>query len=106
MTNEEENRYRTMIAAACQRMGLTIDGWVFDEDEKRITARLGRWSAMEDDEDEGVFADDEGDLNAVVVGKKEYGNERVSFGFMPDGMDAWIDINPSDLEPIQQKGTT
>lgn len=95
----EETRHREMIEEACRGWGFTIDDWGKDEDD-RVEATLGRWHTIEDDEEAGLFADDDGVLTASVVGGLEYNNERVSFAFTPDGMDSGMEVrSPDMLEP-------
>lgn len=83
--NEEQSRHKAMIDEVASKHGMKIQGdeWFINEAEaNRIAARLGKWHVPEDNESMGLFAGDEGQLTAVVVGGIEYGNERVSFSFL------------------------
>lgn len=60
--------------------------WVVAEYEGWKTGQKIR--ALEDDEDEGIYAGDEGTLLIEVVGSPEYGNERIAFSIKTEQMDA------------------
>jgi hypothetical protein len=100
MDDEERERHTQMIDDALKRAGYEARSWGLDEDDDRVRADLGRFVALEDDEDEGIFEGDLGVLYASVVGAQRYGNERVWFGFMAEGTDVAVDVRDlSILEP-------
>lgn len=75
----------------------------FEEDpDGDYVANLGRFIALQDDEDQGLFEDDEGILYAQIVGAKKYNNEHVAFYFLADGFEGTVKIdNPAlQVEPI------
>lgn len=83
---------KEMIEARCQREGLTIQAWD-EEHENGLTAKLGRYTVVTPDyEDDGLYEGDEGELEACVVGAVQYGNQRVSFSFIPDGCDGGPEV--------------
>lgn len=97
---EEQQRHRQMITQMLHRHGLTADDWRFDDDEHRDCAPLGRWRVTEDDENASLYAGDEGELAASVVGAQEHHNERVGFYFTPDEYDSPVEVTPFDsVEP-------
>lgn len=80
--------------------GFTVRGFR-DDEENGLTAELGRFRVIEDDEDHGLYADDEGVLEACIVGSVEYRNQRVSLSFIPDGYDGGNEVyDPSVLEEL------
>ena len=80
--------------------GFTVLDWREDPDDGLIGV-LGRFRVIEEDEDRGLYADDEGELSACVVGAEKYGNQRVALSFTADGYDAGNDVrDPSLLEEI------
>lgn len=79
---------KEMIEQRCQKEGLPIQGWD-EENENGLTAKLGSFTVVTDDyADDGLYIDDEGTLEACVVGAEEYHNRRVSFSFKTEGMDS------------------
>jgi hypothetical protein len=92
---------RERIEAHCSQHGLKIDGWK-EDDENGLTAQLGRWEVVTDEyDDDGLYAGDEGNLTASVVGGAKYGNQRVHVGFTPDESDGAIEVHDiSALDPI------
>lgn len=92
-----------MIESHIQSTGYTVQEWRNDEDYSvpRAVAYIGRFEIIEDDEDNGLYSGDEGDLTATVVGAAEYQNERVAFSFTPDGYDTGTDVPDLSLvDPI------
>lgn len=94
------DREREMLQAALDTYGLN---GVFREADDPNNVTMGpevlvneRWQVIEDDEDNGLFEGDEGQLFACVVGAPEYHNHHVSWGFMPDGMNCTSDCVPYD----------
>lgn len=98
---DETQRHRQMIERQLESHGLGHSGWRMDEADHREQALLGRWTVMEDYDDLGLCADDEGDLVATVVGATEYGNERVIYSFTADGCDSGSEVRPyEEVEPV------
>jgi hypothetical protein len=97
---EEDMTEQDMIARYAESHGFTVRGWR-DDEENGLTAELGRFRVIEDDEDRGLYVDDEGRLEACVVGAAEYGNQRVALSFTPDGYDSGNDVyDASVLEEL------
>lgn len=98
---DPERQKELIINAADGRYGLVVDEWVTDEYGNTV-GRLGRWKVERDDEDRGLFEDDEGELQATVVGAPEYNNEHVSFGFKGDDFEeVGAEVVPfEDIEPL------
>jgi hypothetical protein len=94
----EDQRYRAMIEAACKQHGYTIQAWQDDPEEGRERAILGTAHVYEDDDEKGLYAEDDGQLSALVVGAAQYGNERVMFTLMPEGFDVGEEVQPDDVE--------
>lgn len=92
---------KEMIEERLQSEGLTAQSWVEDT-ENGLTAKLGRYQVVNDDEEDyGLYAGDEGELSACVVGSAQYGNQRVSFSFTLDDNDEGSEVHSlSVLEPI------
>jgi hypothetical protein len=82
----DNEREKKMIEAGVIAQGLSVKEWR-DDPEEGIVGVIGRFRAIEDDDQEGIYVDDEGDLEASVVGAQQYNNERVAFVFKADGMD-------------------
>jgi hypothetical protein len=59
-----------------------------------------RVRVLDDVEEEGVFADDEGVLVIERVGAAEYQNERVMLGLIPDGMDGAVEVTSDNIEQV------
>lgn len=55
---------------------------------------------IEDDEDNGNYADDEGLLVFEEVGAPEYHNVRTAVGVVLDGYDSYNNIELDNVEPI------
>lgn len=93
----DTDKHKQMIQDACDKQAVPIKSWGQDEDyaEPRPQAILGRASAITEDEDRGLYEGCEGELTASVVGAPEHGNERVYFGFMEDGSDCPIEVEPN-----------
>lgn len=84
---------KEMIEARCKQEGLTINSWD-EEHENGLTAKLGRFVVTtDDDEDYGLYSGDEGELEACVVGSEQYNNRRISFSFVPDGLDGGTEVH-------------
>lgn len=66
------------------------EGWHFGE----------RVRVIEDDEEAGAFEGDEGWLTLEMVGAPEHGNERVSAGFLGEGMADPIEISLDSIEAM------
>lgn len=64
-----------------------LDGFQFGE----------RVRVIEDDEDNGIFAGDEGDLILEEVGAVEYGSQRVMACIVQDGMGP-MEISTDNIE--------
>lgn len=75
-----------LIRQSCKDWDLYIDEIVFDPEENAIVAKLGRFKANFDNDQEGIYEDDEGELKALVVGAPQYRNQRVALYFTPDGL--------------------
>jgi hypothetical protein len=97
----EQERHRKMIQADIDRRMFTAHDWLFNEDEGRIIASLGRFTVIDDDEDKGTYAGDEGELTAMVVGSQEYGNERVDYSILIDEYhDEPSDVDINNVDPV------
>lgn len=97
MTDDEK---RKLIEERCEREGLRIDGWLEDH-EDGVTADLGGYRVIEEDEDKGLYDDDVGQMTASVVGSPEYGNVRVSLTFTPEGNDPGSGPEVNDLSVLE-----
>jgi hypothetical protein len=96
----ENDRAKEMIEAAVTARGLAVKDWRDDPDDG-LTAVLGRFRVAVEDEREGLYDGDEGVLIASVVGARQYGNERIYFGWTPDGMDEAGEVRDiMALDPI------
>lgn len=90
---------KEMIEAACARQGFKILSWTNTTDGD--TAVLGGFTVGIEDESDGLYEGDEGDLAACVVGAEKYGNRRVCFTFCPEGHDEGQEVRDlSCLDPI------
>jgi hypothetical protein len=67
-----------------------LNGWHYGE----------RVRVIEDDDPNGVYADDEGYLVLEEVGSVELGNLRIAAGIVPDGQDCENDISLDNLEAV------
>ena len=85
----DEDRIRKMIEGWLTTWGFKAESWHNDADyeEPRPVANIGRFRVLEDDDDQGLYADTEGFVEVSVVGAPEYNNERVALHFTEDGMD-------------------
>ncbi len=92
---------KTRIEQAISSFGFVADAWFTDEDGK-LTAALGTWMVRDDTyEDVGLYAEDVGELTAVVVGAEKYGNQRVMFNFVTEDNDEGNEVrDPLILEPV------
>lgn len=99
--SEEHDRHRTRITARLHSLMLTPKTWRVNDDGE-LEAVLGRWRVVEEEENEGLYADDEGELVASVVGAPGYGNERVGFYlYTDDHPDMPGEVRQLDtLEPV------
>lgn len=80
--------YKEMIEKAVVAEGHSVVSWEKDEDQPdRPAANLGRFTALDDDDETGIYSGTEGVVKASVVGAPEYGNERVAFYYYDDEMD-------------------
>ena len=75
------------------------------EVERPVASKAGfifgqRVRVLEDDEDNGIFAGDEGWLVIEEVGAAEYHNIRTVLGFLADGLDCANTIASDNLEPM------
>lgn len=78
---------REMIEQALAHNGFTVERWD-EENENGLTAVVaGTFTVIEEDEDRGLYDGDSGKLEVCVVGSAENRNQRVYFGFVPDGYD-------------------
>lgn len=68
--------------------------------EPRPVAVLGRFRVIEDDESYGLYAGDEGEVTANVVGSSEYGNRRLTLNFCPDDLEEGNEV--PDLSPLEK----
>lgn len=87
---------REMIEQALEREMHPVESWADDPDNGVTAALQGRWRVIEDDEDAGLYAGDEGAISACVVGAEQYGNRHVSYSFHADGFDP-VDLPSFDL---------
>lgn len=76
-----------------------------DADEEAVLEAEGftygdRVRVVEDNEEEGVFAGDEGFVLPCKVGAAAYGNERVMLAFLIDGFDSPVEVTPDSIEQI------
>lgn len=95
----EDDRERALIVARCEKEGITVKDWR-EGGEDGLTADLGRYRVVEENDDQGFYADDEGTLTANVVGAAEYRNERVMFTFTPDEQDPGSGPEVDDLTVV------
>lgn len=90
---------REMIEARCEQQGLRILSWSDTEDGE--TALLGKFVVTTDEEEDyGLYVDDEGILTACVVGAEQYGNRRVCFSFITEGRDCGEEVH--DLSALDR----
>jgi hypothetical protein len=79
-------------------------GYVEDEPARAVEEHEGwhygeRVRIVEDDDDEGLFADDTGYLILSEVGARKYGNLHTKPYFLPDGMDTPLPVSLDNIEP-------
>lgn len=86
---------RERIEQALELRGLTAQAWD-EEGEDGLTAIVGHYTCIEDDERSCSFAGDEGIVTACVVGAAQYGNQRVCFSFQADGNDGGMEVGSLD----------
>ncbi|MGH2897173.1 MAG: hypothetical protein ACRDMZ_00750 [Solirubrobacteraceae bacterium] len=73
---------------------------------ERPVAECGGWHfgervrVIDDDEESGMFAGDEGWLVLETVGAAEHGNERVCFGVLADGFADPVEVQPDNIESV------
>ena len=67
-----------------------FQGWNFGE----------RVRPIEDDDERGIFADEEGVLVIERVGSENYGNVRVAMYFVADGCDSGNEVTPEDIQGV------
>ena len=76
-----------------------------DEEGRLMVAEYEGWKTgdkirvLEDDEEEGVWEGNEGTLELEIVGSPDYGNERVSFAIVQDGVDP-LEVQPDNIEAV------
>jgi hypothetical protein len=82
--------------------GLEAESWREDADytEPRPVAVIGRFRVIEDDESYGLYAGDEGEVTANVVGSDKHGNRRLTLNFCPDDLDDGNEV--PDLSPLKR----
>lgn len=96
MLTDAETRAR--IEQDLGKHGFIADSFRTDPDDG-ITAVLNhRWRVLEDDDNLGLCANDEGKLEACLVGAEEYGNLHVIYTFTPDGFDSGCEVT----DPVGQ----
>lgn len=83
---EELGRINGLLGDEVSRPVKDAHGWSFGE----------RVRVIEDDENAGVFENDEGWIVLESVGAAEYGNVRTAFMILLDGSDCPIEI-PFDI---------
>lgn len=67
-----------------------LHGWHYGE----------RVRAIEDDDDNGIFAGDEGYLIIEEVGSPQHNNVRISTGFIADGYDSDNEVSLNNIEAV------
>lgn len=96
MASDEKN----MIDRAVARAGFSVSEWREDP-EDGLTGVVGRFVVVTDDDDNGLYSGDEGELAACLVGAAQYDNQRVAWQFTADGYDGACDVSDLDLlEPV------
>lgn len=93
-----DDRIKGMIEKKLETVGYHAEAWKDTDDGP--TAVLGRFKVIEENEDQGLYMDDEGEVTACVVGAPQYGNERVHFTFTPEGYDSGTEADLFSLDPI------
>lgn len=93
-------RHKQMIESKLQAESYPAQNWLLDEDGQTV-ADLGRFRVVEEDDDHGFYAGDEGTIHASVVGSEKYRNERVAYLLLIDGYDSAVDVpDISMVDPI------
>lgn len=83
-----EDEQRKLITEAIRHWVAEPERWDADPDDGgRLRGWLGSAHVFDDDEDQGLYEGDEGEVYACVVGAHQYGNVHVAFYFMGEGMD-------------------
>lgn len=85
-----------MIRDAARRHGFEVAEF-YEHEDNGLTGKLGRFRVIEGDDDRGLYEGDEGELEACIVGAVKHNNQRVSFGFTPDGYDSADEVWDFDL---------
>lgn len=83
------DRYKEMIQKWGSEWGYRLT-WRSDDvdyDPPRPEASIGRFRALDDDDDAGIYGGTEGEIVLSVVGGPEHNNERVALHWIEDGMD-------------------
>lgn len=93
MTDQEFEK----LVADLRAKGVETERPVKEHDGWTIGTRV---RVLEDDEDNGLYADTEGIVLPEEVGAVEYQNLHVKLFFLEDGMDAPIDVDPDNLELV------
>jgi hypothetical protein len=89
--------HREMIQGALDKWGWQEVTWRTNEyGQEEVLVGLFRLLT----DTEMAFAGEEGELIVSVVGAAKHGNERVYYGFMPEGTDCPSEVNPGDLESV------
>lgn len=75
----------------------------YDEESPAVLEHAGwtygeRARAIDDDEEHGVFAGDEGYMVPCQVGAAEHGNLRTALYFLADGTNSPVEVDPDNLE--------
>lgn len=86
---EAISRVEAILGEQINRPVAEHDGWHFGE----------RVRIIDDDDDKGVFAGDEGHVVIEKVGAPEYGNVRTCVAVLVDGTDAPTEVGLDNIEP-------
>lgn len=87
-----------LIIETCEEEGLPIREWREMEDGPE--AVLGRARVIEDDEEEGVFVGEEGELTCCTVGAASLGNLRPSFALYIKDRSGPVEVPIENVELI------
>lgn len=98
MTDDAVAKKKGMITRAVDQHGYPVKEW--REGDEGLEAALGRFRVTVDDDDQGLYEGDEGEVTACVVGAPEYENERVSFSFTSDEMESGMPVHLDQVEGI------
>jgi hypothetical protein len=88
------------IVAELGRQGIAVKRWDIDEDGD-VFAGLGRAVVVREDEYNGLFLGDVGELRASVVGAERYGNRRVSYGLLNEEVESVYTVE--DLDSVERE---